>query len=152
MMVKLMHRRCSLLSDWGCGAVQVVGQRLRRLRKRLSIELGREVTAAEVALAVGIGKSTMYMYERGERIPPADNLNALADYYGVSVDYLLGRTDDPTPSRPLTPTERLEQLGAMLRSEGATEEDVKTIMDLLESRRRLKEAAKNPEEEKEDTN
>lgn len=150
MMIKLMHRRCSLLGDWGCGAVQVVGQRLRQLRKRLSTKLGREVTAAEVALALGIGKSTMYMYERGERVPPADNLNALADYYGVSVDYLLGRTSDPTPSRSLTPTERLERLGAMLRSEGATEEDVKTIMELLESRRRLREAVEQTDKQRRD--
>lgn len=137
---KMVHHECSLVADSGRDSMEVVGNRLRRLREKRSRELGREVTAAEVASTLGISKSTMYMYERGERIPPADNLNALADYYGVSTDYLLGRTDDPTPSRPLTPTERLEHLGIMLRSSGATEEDVRVIMDLLESRRKLREA------------
>ena len=36
-------------------------------------------------------------YELGKRDIPADVLCRLADYYGVSVDYLLGRTDEKAP-------------------------------------------------------
>ena len=36
-------------------------------------------------------------YEKGIRAIPVAALIKLADYYGVSTDYLLGRTDDPTP-------------------------------------------------------
>src|SRR5690606_18932068 len=63
-MAKLMHHECSLKSVLGCDSMEIVGQRLRRLRQRRSNELGREVTAAEVASAVGVSKSSMYMYER----------------------------------------------------------------------------------------
>lgn len=31
----------------------------------------------------------------GERIPPTDTLITLADFYGVSLDYIVGRTDNP---------------------------------------------------------
>lgn len=34
-------------------------------------------------------------YERGERNPTSDVLIALADYFDVSLDYLVGRTDNP---------------------------------------------------------
>lgn len=36
-------------------------------------------------------------YERGERPLPLDLAYKLADYYKTSIDYLVGRTDDPTP-------------------------------------------------------
>ena len=36
-------------------------------------------------------------YERGERLLPLDNADKLADFYGVSVDYLLGRTNIEKP-------------------------------------------------------
>lgn len=36
-------------------------------------------------------------YERGERALPLEYADRLADYFGTSVDYLLGRTDEKTP-------------------------------------------------------
>ena len=38
-------------------------------------------------------------YEKGVRSVPVDVVIKLADYYKVSTDYLLGRTDDPTPPK-----------------------------------------------------
>ncbi len=44
-----------------------------------------------------IKQNTYSQYENGQRQVPIDVLTSLADYYGVSVDYILERTEDPTP-------------------------------------------------------
>ena len=43
---------------------------------------------------------TYSRYELGTREIPLESLNALADFYGVSVDYLMGRTDEKKPYPP----------------------------------------------------
>lgn len=51
----------------------------------------------EVAPVLGVSVGTMSNYEHGVHAPDPDTLVQLADYYGVSVDYLIGRTDCPCP-------------------------------------------------------
>ena len=48
-------------------------------------------TQQEVADAVGCTKSAYHRYENSERQPPLETLVSLADYFEVSIDYLLGR-------------------------------------------------------------
>ncbi len=61
--------------------------RLRLLRK----ELGE--TQAQVASALGIRESHYQKFELGSNLPSFSNFLALADHFGVSLDYLAGRTD-----------------------------------------------------------
>ena len=49
----------------------------------------------DLCAALGISLMTYYRYERGEREPSLSVLVALADFYDVSLDYLVGRSDDP---------------------------------------------------------
>lgn len=42
---------------------------------------------------MGLGHDTLRKYERGEKTPTVAALVKIADYYSVSVDYLLGRTN-----------------------------------------------------------
>lgn len=49
----------------------------------------------DIAGAVKIPLRTYQRYEYGERQPTAEVLIALADFYDVSIDYLVGRTDNP---------------------------------------------------------
>ncbi len=104
------------------------------------------LTQEKAAEAVGVSRSSMNMYERGERDPDTNTLSALAHLYGVSTDYLLGRTDDPTPpttgNRKLTPDEQLAQMGVWMRGMGATEDDVRIIKELLDRRKELVRRAK----------
>ena len=51
----------------------------------------------EFCNAVGISFNTYQNYETGKRVPTADMLITLADFYGVSVDYLLGREPETDP-------------------------------------------------------
>ena len=53
----------------------------------------------QVAEGSGISLRTYQRYENGEREPSASTLVALADFFNVSTDYLLGRTNNPTVSQ-----------------------------------------------------
>ena len=48
----------------------------------------------DVADCLGVLPRTIRFYESGEREPTIENINKLADFFGVSTDYLLGRSDN----------------------------------------------------------
>ena len=52
-------------------------------------------TQIAVQMKTGIEQSLLSKFENGERIPPTETLLRLADFYGVSIDYILCRTDNP---------------------------------------------------------
>ncbi|MGE5605241.1 MAG: helix-turn-helix domain-containing protein [Bacteroidota bacterium] len=62
--------------------------RLRKLRKE------RNLSQDDVGQSLNLGGRTIGNYESGERLPALDTLVKLADFYEVSIDYLLGRTDN----------------------------------------------------------
>ena len=68
--------------------------RIRDLRE------DRDLTQKQVAAALICDQSLYSKYERGERPLPLELADKLADYYGVSVDYLLSRTDVKRPYPP----------------------------------------------------
>lgn len=74
-----------------------VGERLRALRRAA----GR--TLVDLAADTGISKSTLSRLESGERRLTVDQLAALADVYGVSLDDLVGRPAVPDPRVRLVP-------------------------------------------------
>ena len=59
----------------------------------------RDLTQAQVGEAINVPQRTYAYYESGQRIVPPNVLCALADFYHVSVDYLLGRTDKKEMNR-----------------------------------------------------
>lgn len=63
-------------------------ERLRTLRK------GRKLTQEDIAKELGISLKSYCRYERGERLPDADVLVRIADFYGVTLDYLVGRSEE----------------------------------------------------------
>lgn len=66
-----------------------LGPRLKQLRGNR--------TLGEVASDMGLGKTTLHGYESGRREPDLATLQRLAHYYGTSMAYLVGETDDPRP-------------------------------------------------------
>ncbi|MBQ4572400.1 MAG: helix-turn-helix transcriptional regulator [Clostridia bacterium] len=54
-----------------------------------------DVKQKELAEYLNIKQNTYSQYENGKREIPLDTLWKLADYYNTSVDYLIGRTDNP---------------------------------------------------------
>ena len=64
--------------------------RLKEIRKK------RSITQLKLAMDLNISQNTISRYETGEREADYATLIRLADYFNVSLDYLLKRTDDPT--------------------------------------------------------
>ena len=62
-----------------------------------SMRIDRGRTQQQVAKVLGVSQNTYSQYEIGVLNYPVDAVIKLADLYGVSVDYLLGRTDVKTP-------------------------------------------------------
>ena len=63
-------------------------ERLKELRGEHGI------TQDQLSEKTGLSHGCIAMLEVEKRTPTAQTLNALADYFGVTTDYLLGRTDD----------------------------------------------------------
>lgn len=64
---------------------------------RLSLlRQGNHKTQKQLALELGLSEIAIQNYENCRRKPTFDVLIALADYFDVSLDYLVGRSDDPT--------------------------------------------------------
>ena len=66
-------------------------KRIRELRE------DADLTQKKVGKAINLPQRTYAYYESGQRMIPPEVLCALADFYGVSVDYLLERTDSLKP-------------------------------------------------------
>lgn len=66
-----------------------LNEALRRFRKQ------QKITQVQAAKAAGITESMYQFYEYGKSEPTASVLIALADYFDISLDYLVGRSDDP---------------------------------------------------------
>ena len=64
-------------------------QRIRDLRE------DADLTQKQVGEAINVRQRTYAYYESGQRMVPPQVLCALADFYNVSVDYILGRVDEP---------------------------------------------------------
>ncbi len=79
---------CSVIIPYKEGGTNMeFSTRLTSLRKE------RKLLQADVANKVGIARATYGAYEQGSRQPDFDTLEKLADFFGVSLDYLLGRTN-----------------------------------------------------------
>ncbi len=63
-------------------------ERMRALRKE------RKETQVQVAEAIGVTDRQYQRFEAGENLPGFENLCALADHFGVTLDYLAGRSDE----------------------------------------------------------
>lgn len=54
-----------------------------------------KVSAYKLSKETGIPQSVISYWKSGAKMPSSDNLAKLSQYFGVSTDYLLGRTDNP---------------------------------------------------------
>ena len=62
---------------------------LKKLRKE------HKLTQVQLQMQTGIEQSLLSKFENGDRIPTTETLILLADFYNVSIDYILCRTDNP---------------------------------------------------------
>ncbi len=64
-----------------------------------AIREDRDLRQADLAKVLNVSQNTYSQYENGVISLTAETLIKLARFYGVSVDYLLDQTSDPTPYR-----------------------------------------------------
>jgi HTH-type transcriptional regulator, competence development regulator len=83
--------------------------------KNKLIELRKEkkLRQEDIAKILGIARTTYAMYEQGNREPDFDTLNKMADYFEVSVDYLLGREQ-----KNKTKEDTLEEVNKLVKEYG----------------------------------
>lgn len=67
--------------------MNVLGKNIKQLRDRADIQQN------EFAKKIGVSNVVLSRYESGERKPDYDTLQKIADFFDVSIDYLLGRSD-----------------------------------------------------------
>ena len=90
----------------------ILGKRLKELR------MLKRLNQSDVAKVLRIERSTYGKYETGDSSPDYDKLIKLAEFFEVSVDYLLGKTDIKTP---------IETIAAHHEGEDWTEEELEEI-------------------------
>ena len=71
----------------------IMRNRLKDLRK------SRGYTQISLQMQTGIEQALLSKFENEERIPPTETLMRLAEFYNVSIDYILCRTDKPEVNR-----------------------------------------------------
>ncbi len=67
----------------------MLGERMKKLRKE------RKIPEKELSELMGVKIRAYQFYESGKNEPTISGLIALADFYDVTIDYLVGRTDNP---------------------------------------------------------
>ena len=88
----------NIMSIWSCqyflfGVNTMLSDRLIQLKNE------RNILQKDIAASLNISLRSYQRYEKGERNPDSLTLTAMADFFGVSIDYLVGRTDKPEINR-----------------------------------------------------
>lgn len=78
---------------WNGQSKNIIGPRVKELREKAGIS--QEALAGKLSLQGTVFSALMVLrIEKGQRFVPDYELLALAEYFGVSTDYLLGRTEE----------------------------------------------------------
>ncbi|MGQ5513888.1 helix-turn-helix domain-containing protein [Streptococcus anginosus] len=106
------------------------------LEKIKELALKRGISLQKVA--EDLGYSINYLYTLKEKTPKSDRLQEIADYFNVSTDYLLGRTDNPkvasNSARSEVDLKELAKESFFYDGHHLNDEDIDLISSLLETR------------------
>lgn len=102
-------------------------QKLRNLRK------AQGKTQAQMAIFLGITQQAYATYENDKAQPPLDIVQKLADYFGVSVDYLLGREEKKTVTNPDENKIEIMARGGFTCSYTFSDDEMETARRILET-------------------
>jgi transcriptional regulator with XRE-family HTH domain len=99
-------------------------KRLKDLRQE------KEITQEDLGKVLNKTKNNISQYETNKREPDNDTLSRIAEYFNVSIDYLLGRSDICNPSNK----DQLETTKAYhnLDASGLSDEDIKKVEEYID--------------------
>lgn len=107
------------------------------LEKIKELSLKRGISLQKVA--EDLGYSINYLYTLKEKTPKSDRLQEIADYFNVSTDYLLGRTDNPVIANDDTiagytsdDLRKMAENAKTFDGKPLTEEDIDAIQNIIE--------------------
>ena len=107
------------------------------LEKIKELALKRGINLQKVA--EDLGYSINYLYTLKEKTPKSDRLQEIADYFNVSTDYLLGRTDNPAIANDDTVAgytsddlRKMAENAKTFDGKPLTEEDIDAIQNIIE--------------------
>lgn len=107
------------------------------LEKIKELALKRGISLQKVA--EDLGYSINYLYTLKEKTPKSDRLQEIADYFNVSTDYLLGRTDNPAIANNDTiagytsdDLRKMAENAKTFDGKPLTEEDIDAIQNIIE--------------------
>lgn len=101
--------------------------RIRELRENSGMK------QIDLAVFINVSQGTLSNWERGVHDPDNETITRLADYFNVTTDYILGRTDDPSPpwAKKEAPAAGAEDASKKLVTPEEIESD---LMELFERR------------------
>lgn len=100
--------------------------RLRELRK------SRNLTLKDIGNVLNVSESAVSQYENNKRELDNTSLTTLADYFEVTVDYLLGRTDSPDLAIPKEIENMQFAFHGGINTEGLSKEDIDTLRKMAD--------------------
>mgnify|MGYP000988210218 FL=1 len=112
-----------------------IGQRIKQLRKE------NKITQEELGKMFGMVKSTISLYENGKSNPDDEIKQKIADQFNVSIDWLLGRTDERRTAdeiiaeykeKELEFEELFDRFNIYFEGKKLTEKDKKSIISFLQ--------------------
>jgi transcriptional regulator with XRE-family HTH domain len=108
--------------------MSVFSKRFKHLRE------SRGMTQDKAAEVLGISRSTIAGYESEDknRIPREETLTKIADLFGTSIDYLLGRDKKDEIPKEETEMERMKREIAEITYKAKNEEDVRSVLRIVE--------------------
>ena len=99
------------------------------------------VTPYKVSKETGVAQTTLSDWKRGRSTPKSDNMKKIADYFGVTVDYLMAGHDDKTEERQ-NPYSDLKGIYLSYAKEaqekGIDPDDIRLALDTIERLRKRK--------------
>lgn len=120
--------------------MNTLGKRLKKLRAE------KGITQKELAAIIKVPRDTVANWEVSRGTPNIETISDIASYFDVSTDYLLGRTNDPSPidsHQHVNDDEALEYLDELHKrpemktlfevGRKATKEDIETAITVIEA-------------------
>ncbi len=108
-----------------------IGKKIKACRERLGLSM------TELAKRTGLTVSAISQFENSERMPSIDSLRKLADKFGVTTDYLLGREEEISDKNIIAMFRGLKKM------DEKDKEDLLQFYHFLKSRKKFKDLKKN---------
>lgn len=109
-----------------------IGEKLKNLREQ------NDLSVDELASALGFAKTVIWGYESGKKQVSVSHLELLADYYKVTIDFLLER-DGSSGKLDLLQIADLDSVNLVVDDQPVNDEELAEVTSYLQVKRRLKE-------------